>query len=662
MNHRLLLLRQLGLGTAGRREISTASQPLMEIPELRNLQPFYSTRSLGFVTDDILPSALLDLRAEVATCIPNRDVTKFLGLAAQAARELEALPRSHRLFFNRHFMFLRPPSPAAPVFDEIMAKVFNKACDRDPACEISMENTSSGYGLSGARGVGKSHLLRLCTTLAPVMLPRVVSAYVDAQSHFAAADPKDVTSPFALLRDAFIGSGNSVVVEHDSFVATDVNTLVCNAIRHDLVTMLSIDELRAMYTNKSLWQQLQQMASSSGTMLLVSDSTSRLPAIVKSDSDSRSTELTKRWYGTTNQSLNDTKLSILPLQPLTRSEQYDAFLKPRVPKDLLEKCGLHSDGMHILTGGCIRAIMNLLTSVREYRNYVPPPYSASKGTWHYFVLDKLRALQDDQGGFDAFNLVTVNFDTLVRWRREFQSDCASASVEPGPSPSSLASPVEFAYMWSMVEDLIGERVLRAAPPAKTRDFIGGASYTFASALQYIHLTDMAPKVFISHAMEDIQAVEALRANLETVESKVTICENPGAIASMARGSVLEWMQRQMQFISDEVSQSPRHFCVIVLTESYLRKLEDLESNNGCKDEVTAACLQLDSIAGDQVLCKRLIIGRLVPYAKLEEQARRSSILRSLLSANKFVLDLVDARHLSALACLIIGDSTVAPKP
>jgi hypothetical protein len=561
-------MRRLGMGTAGRREISAASQPLMEIHELRNLQPFYSSRSLGLVTDDILPSALLDLRTEVATCIPNRNVTKFLVLAAQAARELEALPRSHRLFFNRHFMFLRPPSPVAPVFDEIMAKVFNKACDRDPACEISMENTSSGYGLSGARGVGKSHLLRLCTTLAPVMLPRVVSAYVDAQSHFAATDPKNLTSPFALLRDAFIGSGNSVVVEHDGFAATDVNTLVCNAIRQDLVTMLSIDELRAMYTNKGLWQQLQQMASSSGTMLLVSDSTSRLPAIVKSDSDSRSTELTKRWYGTTNQSLNETKLSILPLQPLTCSEQYDVFLKQRVPKDLLEKCGLSSSGLHVLTGGGIRAIMNLLTSVREYRNYVPPPYSASKGTWHYFVLEKLRALQDDQGGFNAFNLVTVSFDTLVRWRREFESGCASA-VPVGPSPSSLASPVEFANMWSMVEDLIVERVLRAAPPAKTRDFIGGASYTFASALQYIHLTDMAPKVFISHAMEDIQAVEALRANLETVESKVTICENSGALACMAQGSVLEWMQRQMQFISDELSQCHHVTSVLLFSPSHI---------------------------------------------------------------------------------------------
>lgn len=291
------------------------------------LPPFRSTKSLGLLNVAELTPELLDLRTRAQKCVTRRDVDEFLNVAAQAARTLERLQLDHRLYFNQHFMFIREPSPVASVFDEIMAKTFHKACDHstaysrlsDPhaaACEHTLENTSSGYAISGLRGVGKSHLLRLCTVLAPVLLPNVVSAYVDAEAHMLCSSESSVpdVTPFQMLRQAFMAR-----VPHEPWLSrvSDVNGLVCRAAQRGYVTMLSVDELRCVYKSERVWMQLHQMATNSATALFVADSSSRLPALIRSDMDSQSTALTQRWYGVTRPSLNDTKLALTVLEPLT---------------------------------------------------------------------------------------------------------------------------------------------------------------------------------------------------------------------------------------------------------------------------------------------------------------------------------------------------------
>jgi hypothetical protein len=295
----------------------TGTGTLQPAPDrmLQALQPFRSARSIGLLDTKELTPALRELRLRAMECVPQRRVYEFVRLASDAARELERLPHVHRLYFSKHVMFIRSPSPVAEVFNEIMAKVFHKACDHSHACQYPLENTSAGYAVSGLRGVGQSQLLRLCTVLAPVLLPNVVSAYVDAAAYMVPDEERRVpkTTLFTMLREAFLARAAEMAEVHGAefpFVdMTDVNDLICTAAQHGIVSMLCVDELRCVYPSARLWMQLHQMATSSASALFVADSTSRLRAIIRSDADTRSAELTKRWYGVTRPSLNDTKLA-----------------------------------------------------------------------------------------------------------------------------------------------------------------------------------------------------------------------------------------------------------------------------------------------------------------------------------------------------------------
>jgi hypothetical protein len=83
-------------------------------------------------------------------------------------------------------------------------KVIFKACDLHALHHRPANNkasTASGYAITGARGVGKSHVMHLANVLAPLLLPNVVSAY------YAANPLKTTPLHWQVLRQACKHSG-----------------------------------------------------------------------------------------------------------------------------------------------------------------------------------------------------------------------------------------------------------------------------------------------------------------------------------------------------------------------------------------------------------------------------------------------------------------------
>jgi hypothetical protein len=73
-------------------------------------------------------------------------------------------------------------------------------------------------------------------------------------------------------------------------------------------------------------------------------------------------------------------------------------------------------GQQVLTNGRIRAIINLLTSMDEYKNFASPPKLSLVDKWRRYVLEQLRQLQDKQSYESPFDMVSAPFEVLAQWR------------------------------------------------------------------------------------------------------------------------------------------------------------------------------------------------------------------------------------------------------
>ena len=90
--------------------------------------------------------------------------------------------------------------------------------------------------------------------------------------------------------------------------------------------------------------------------------------------------------------------------------------------------------------------------------------------------------------------------------------------------------------------------------------------TFGTPLQYIYLSKLFPKVFLSHANGDYDRIKPLQLLLEQAEANVVTCEMPDAMVSMEKG-LSGWMRRQTT-LNDEVNE----FAVLVLSENFVSRL------------------------------------------------------------------------------------------
>jgi len=370
-------------------------------------------------------------------------------------------------------MFAQQPSPFYPLFCMAMTKIFEKSRDVKKVGK-TRPNNASGYAITGALGEGKTNALRTFTILGPQILSNVITVYIDYQCF-----KQNPPTPFELIREACLNIG----ISHSAEVA-DLNSLLGLIELEGYSILFCADEISSIYSNSSIWSELHMLATNYYTTVLLADSSSRMEALIEGDSHRE--EILSFGYPEVQPSLNSTKLQLYRFASFTTVDQYRAFFAHRTEREFTE---LELRGMHCWTGGRIRDIMRLLSGSPFdsgcFHNRDTLPRS---GTLESYVLENLRVMQDHKGYFDPFQLVTVPSASIMAWIKEWMASHCECK------PKSI-------------NDLVKNHVI---------GFVDGDdAYSFDSPWQYIQLSKYTPKLFISHAEEDGEAVKRIATEISS---------------------------------------------------------------------------------------------------------------------------------------------------
>jgi len=204
---------------------------------------------------------------------------EFVRVASDFALTLGNLSTDHPLHFPRTSL------PHFHVFYHVMKKIFAKACavqNSLPTCN------ANGYAICGGRTSG----LRLCSTIAPLLLDNVVNVHVDYRKKGREH------SPFLLLRNAMEDS-----------TSERLGSLLGLAQKSKRVVMFSADGICNIYERDEHWADLHTLANNYSCALFVADKKgSLLQAMVEGENNA---DLLRKTYPKVQPSLNETKLSII---------------------------------------------------------------------------------------------------------------------------------------------------------------------------------------------------------------------------------------------------------------------------------------------------------------------------------------------------------------
>jgi hypothetical protein len=462
---------------------------------------------------------------------------------------MEALPGIHPLHFPPHLMFIQRPSPVFPLFEALMRKVFFKVCDLRALhhrAGTNQANTASGYAITGARGVGKSHLMRLVNVLAPLLLPEVVSAYYSAAGAVR-------TSPLQLLSQACQCAGEDWASEQGG-----MEGLINYAVQHCRVLVLFVDGLPGIYKDGDFWKQLHTLAEDYYTALFVADSGSQLRALVKGDTWSDPGRIAQ-WHGVVWPSLNDKKLTIKELHPFTSMVQWQAYFKqrngraalpyhpPAVPAAIpltttFEPTDSFIRGIHIWTGGRLRELMRALSDPTEAAENAVDTAVPALGTVAYALVSALSRAQIDSGSFDPFDMAHMTHSEAIRVIEKWQQ----ANKHASKAWEAHAAAAE------VLVDLVDNHVLAwksqgvAGAVAKEGGTRQINNVTFNSPLQHVFMSKLFPRVFISHASADAAQLQPLVTALQRMQASVVMCEISDNKQSMVALGLSAWRKRQVR--------------------------------------------------------------------------------------------------------------------
>ncbi|EDQ87768.1 uncharacterized protein MONBRDRAFT_26890 [Monosiga brevicollis MX1] len=506
-----------------------------------------------------------ELREE-ARLLKREEATKFAHLARKGLAILESAPEHSRFHFPLHLCYLDLPSPVASIFDLLLTKVFQKSHDTRLGPQAS-QNNHSGFALSGQLGVGKSHTLRLVSTLAPLLLDNVLSVYMDAQNFESdSTRPK----PWQLLRAAIMAHRIDVPMLYNPHKILSEAAAESDSIRDllsvcegNIMPLFVLDELSHVYRDHHTWHNLCAMVTSYYTCIFVDDSTSRLDSMVKRTDD----HLLKKWFdGTIQESLNDTKLPITRLFPLSEARQYEKYFQHLFPLR-----NVNINGVHLITGGKLRDVAALLDKAAV--DNVAIPTLPSVGTPERYALQAFVAAQgtinalNKDGRFDPFRLATINIADVYGLLDRSSFDCSAAEVVAGMLENKL-----LARAPKEVVEKDNELIISAAPHE-------ASNLTFGSPAHYLFLTHVVPHIFISYSEEDSDKAAELQTQLERYQLRVSTYKDPRIAANIQRLGWKGWMQHEAK----GVGQGTQHFCIVMLTRSYLEKLQ--VPTSGCSEEV-----------------------------------------------------------------------------
>jgi hypothetical protein len=319
-------------------------------------------------------------------------------------------------------LFIENPSPLKEAFERMMCKIFHKSCDFDfTKDESNMRlNNAGGYSISGVHGIGKSSLLRICTVLSSFLLNNVVSVYVDTQQSKLISLSESLYEAFQAIG---INPCNLSYIQGQTALKDDsLHTLLGYASMIGWVVVLCINEISDMYTHTAYWTDLHKILNCYNTALFISDSTWKLQTLIECEHDSIHQELTLYWYGISKSSLNNTKISNIPLYPLTTMEQYIYFLHMCAKQGDILWTTNRIRGLHTITAGRISDMYSLLFNEKDIfgtKHYIKNNYDNlphDKIDIIRYIIDYIcsRSQSNQKKWFDPFELPHLSKSHILK--------------------------------------------------------------------------------------------------------------------------------------------------------------------------------------------------------------------------------------------------------
>lgn len=438
---------------------------------------------------------IFNLRAEAEAAVASCDSHAFVDVAHRALLWMHQQDPRHPFYWPRKSGVCqwRDPAPAAFALDTALRNVFGCVAAR------SEGNNAAGLALAGARGVGKSQVLRALVCVTGLLLPaRVVSAYVDYKAVPALYTPGEIllaalrAAPPAAVRSTPLPSILQQGLEATLAGPPSLGAAFGAAGLQGRAILFAADEVSHVYLNPAVWGELHALANDTVSCTLVADSSSLLPDMVKRSN----VEALQHRFGVERardlpQSLNDDKLRLCHIPPLQSLRAYRDYLQQRDDNDAASSsadsehggdaaaaqyghdaaasAAKYDDGairsLHLRTGGRARAIDHALAQVQA--SVLP-----AHGSPAHHVLQKLTELQQRSSKpFDVFDTVSVEPQQVEQWLHDWHS---SRARHAGRRVAAHATPQ--ADLYSLQDDSI--IVPHPARPGE---------YTFATPAHYFHM-------------------------------------------------------------------------------------------------------------------------------------------------------------------------------
>eukprot|EP01089_Gocevia_fonbrunei_P004792 TRINITY_DN1484_c0_g1_i1.p1 TRINITY_DN1484_c0_g1~~TRINITY_DN1484_c0_g1_i1.p1 ORF type:complete len:610 (-),score=31.90 TRINITY_DN1484_c0_g1_i1:44-1873(-) len=579
-------------------------------------QRFRSTQFVGRYKEDILlfkdSKIAKDLAKRARNTFVNRDNPSFKSLARETTAFLGSISQ-HPLYIPPYLAFIEDPSPFAPCFDSCMSKVFDKAYDTARSFGKDKEltkreypNNQSGLAISAPRGVGITTGMKICSIVAPFLLPNVLSVYFDYQSALEPPYPSEI------IKEAAKATFNLEIK------STGINTVLQELSHHGISCMFVADEIRIVYENKHIWSELHNLVTSMYHTIFLSDSTSCMKAMIESSNEQLLKEL---GFHTKQQPLNGSKISLFALAPFTNKQQYHSYL---------EKCdispqGWNIEGLHSLTGGRLRDIKAILQNDNGFRALQNFP---EKGSIDLYLLEKLAEKQTRSGNSFPFDTVDATETEIHNWIADAVN---TVQIPPTETP------------YTIIHRLVNDCTLQKQPDK--------GSYTFGTPSHYRSICAVRPSVFISHAMTDYPQLGGLISLLKNNSVEVVLGEAHLSKSAMVETGLDRWMNNETELVS-RTNLDLNHFIFIALSDDYVQKA--LVPGTGCHTELYTIAEQ---VKRDPKLNSRVILVRVSEKSDPSQLEQNPSF--QFLQQAKYILNLHDPEELPAVLSAIFGFKTDA---
>jgi hypothetical protein len=484
-----------------------------------------------YASDDekIYTEGIKQLRTRAKDAFTKKDQDEFLKICFNTLTALENLPQSNPLHIPPSLLYVGSKSPVREIMLYLLQKAFLKA---QSVVGFAAANNHSGYALHGDKGVGKSTTQQVCAILTGILLDNIISVFVDYSTF---QSPEVAPLPHQLL----LAAADELGIQIKD--ATTAKCILTSLQTKDKTAFFFADEVQHIYSEKAnVWPQLHQIATDYHSFLCLAGSSSNLRELVEGNDIFRIKQL---GFDKPLMSLNGTKLSILEFPPFAKRDQYREFLRTRYPKFLHGPEDTHQlaiDELHTWTGGYMREISQYIEKAKVPKVNLPPNDSLE-----WLLLRTLYHRINRSTKFDPFDLPTITIQEIQGMITKYNEN-----LDKKVSLNELTKLIEEGRLRQVGKDL----------------------YTFGRPYVYIKMRALYPRVFLSHAWEDITKIQILVDALQQFGVDVTFSPEQQDQNDLSTG-IKQWMHNQ-------TNGDNHHFIFIFLTENYTNKVENAATGVG----------------------------------------------------------------------------------